>query len=306
MPTPGKGEKKDDFIERCIPIVIADGTAKDGSQANAFCHSIWEESKKGGAPMYWQREQLEIRCLPSAELRLDDEKDKPKIAGYAAVFDTWADIGGWFRESIRKGAFAKTIKENDIRALVNHNEDYVLGRNKAKTLTLREDDKGLAVTIDPPDSIWARDLLASMRRGDINQMSFGFEVNKAENDYDKNERVLTDVTLFDVSVVTFPAYPTTSAQVRTAFCRKAEVPKFDVKEWEDLDRLVAKIKAGEALSAEELRAFASYVPALPEPPAQHSGTPEEPPAKHSADDTRIRDRWAELYVKAEKYVPSVA
>jgi len=175
--------------------------------------------------MYYKVDEVERRCLPMSEVELRvDGEDAPKITGYAAVFNTWADIGGWFRESIRPGAFAKTIKENDIRGLVNHDENFVLGRNKAKTLTLREDDKGLATTITPPGTTWANDLLVSMRRGDVNQMSFGFIVNKAEYDYDKDERVLTDVTLFDVSVVTFPAYPTTSAQVRSLFQNKGKMP----------------------------------------------------------------------------------
>lgn len=175
--------------------------------------------------MYYKLEDVERRCLPMSEVNLRvDGEDAPKIVGYAAVFNTWADIGGWFRESIRPGAFAKTIRENDIRGLVNHDENFVLGRNKAKTLSLREDDKGLATTIVPPATTWANDLLVSMKRGDVSQMSFGFIVNKAEYDFDKDERVLTDVTLFDVSVVTFPAYPTTSAQVRSAFANKGKTP----------------------------------------------------------------------------------
>ena len=118
-------------------------------------------------------EEIERRCLPSSELRIDGTESAPKITGYAAVFNTWTDIGGWFRESIRPGAFAKTIKENDVRALMNHDENYVLGRNKAGTLKLREDAKGLSVEIDPVPATWADDLLKSMRRGDVNQMSLG-------------------------------------------------------------------------------------------------------------------------------------
>jgi len=312
MPTPNKGEKKDDFIQRCIPIVIADGTATDGAQANAICHSIWDESKKGSA-MYVKLEERETRCLPSAELRLAGDEKAPKIEGYAAVFNVWADIGGWFRESIRPGAFAKTIKENDIRALQNHDENLVLARNKAGTLKLREDSKGLAVDIDPVPSVWANDLLLSMRRGDVNQMSFGFMVNKQEMDYEKDERVLIDVTLFDVSVVTFPAYPQTTAQVRTAFQQKGKAAigiRFDgadpdPKQWEELDRLTAKIKAGEPLTAEELRAVAIHIPGLSLPPAQHTETAPEPPAKHSGVDTRIGDKWTELYIRAEMQVPSI-
>ena len=97
--------------------------------------------------MYYDDEKLERRCLKAAEFRVDEEE--PKITGYAALFNTWTDIGGWFRESIRPGAFAKTVKENDIRALWNHDANYVLGRNKAGSLKLREDSTGLAVEINP-------------------------------------------------------------------------------------------------------------------------------------------------------------
>jgi HK97 family phage prohead protease len=254
--------------------------------------------------MYVKQDEMERRCLPTSEVRIDGDTT-PKITGYAAVFDVWADIGGWFREKIKAGAFAKTIKEADVRALMNHNENYVLGRNKAGTLKLREDSKGLAVEIDPVPATWADDLLKSMRRGDVNQMSFGFTVNKSEVDYEKDERILTDVTLFDVSVVTYPAYPTTSAQVRSAFQHKSKEDPPEPPKWEELDRITNKIKGGEPLTEDELRAITTYIPNLTVPPAKHTETPPEPPAKHSDDDTRKRDKWTELYIRAEIQVPSI-
>ena len=287
--------------------------------------------------MYYKMDEVERRCLPLAEVELRvDGEDAPKITGYAAVFNTWADIGGWFRESIKPGAFSKTIKENDIRGLVNHDENFVLGRNKAKTLTLREDDKGLATTIIPPGTTWANDLLVSMRRGDVNQMSFGFIVNKAEYNFDTDERLLTDVTLFDVSVVTFPAYPTTSAQVRSAFQNKGKVPPLDGAavaaaatattgnltippaaiipalrsiafplEYDGLAAIVEKIVAKQPITEEELRALSTFIPGLSVPPAKHTETEEEPARKPLPSDTRTGDRWLELFVKAERIAPSV-
>src|SRR4030095_6031440 len=114
--------------------------------------------------------------LQNVEIRSSEDGDEPPmIRGYAAVFNEWADIiPGLFRERIAPGAFRKTIREADVRALFNHNPDYVLGRNRAGTLDMREDKHGLAVDIEPPDSQWARDLMVSMKRGDISQMSFGF------------------------------------------------------------------------------------------------------------------------------------
>lgn len=313
MPTPGEKETEQEFVDRCIPIVIAEGTAKDGAQASAICHSMWDQHKeKKESAMYVKLEEIERRCLPRAEIRLTGKEGSRKIHGYAAVFDVWADIGGWFRESVRKGAFAKTIKENDVRALLNHDPNYVLARNKSGTLKLREDSKGLQVEIDPVQATWANDLLVSMERGDVNQMSFGFTVNKQQIDYERDERVLEDVTLFDVSVVTYPAYPTTSAEVRSAFARKhisrtdsTPALAFTITEasgtisasnatWEDtttpgfseLDRIVRKIKAKEELTEEEVRLVSAYLPDLSTPPAKHVETPPEPPAKHSAGDTR--------------------
>jgi uncharacterized protein len=147
------------------------------------------------------------------------EDDKPKIEGYSAVFDQLSDDLGGFREKIAKGAFAKSITEDDVRALFNHDSNYVLGRNKNGTLKLVEDDHGLKVEIEPPDTQFANDLLKQIERGDINQMSFGF-VTRADEWDDKDKeipiRTLKDVELWDVSPVTFPAYPQTSVSVKSA------------------------------------------------------------------------------------------
>jgi len=164
----------------------------------------------------WERsasEGVERRMLRSCEIRVADD-GAPSIRGYAAVFDRIADLG-FFKEKIRKGAFARTIGNGDIRALLNHDPNFVLGRSRAGTLKLAEDDKGLAVEITPPDVQWARDLLVSMRRGDIDQMSFGFQTIKEDWDEQERLRTLVEVRLFDVSVVTFPAYTQTSAHVRS-------------------------------------------------------------------------------------------
>ena len=197
--------------------------------------------------------EVERRYLP-AELRIEGE-ESPKITGYAAVFDVWTDIGGWFREKIAPGAFKKSIKNDDVRALMNHDSNYVLGRNKSGTLRLKEDKKGLAVEIDPVNTTWANDLMISMKRGDVNQMSFGFTVNKAEDDYNEDTRILQDVNLFDVSVVTYPAYPTTSAEIRSAFANAEKII-----DWTELDNVITKIKAGEELTEDELRVLMAYAP----------------------------------------------
>ena len=162
-----------------------------------------------------QHRMVELRDI---EVRSGEDGEPPMIRGYAAVFDTWAEIiPGVFREQIAPGAFKRTIQRADIRALFNHNPDYVLGRNRAGTLSLQEDKHGLAVQIHPPDASWARDLMVSVKRGDISQMSFGFRpVKWTEDQGALLDVTLQEVRLFDVSVVTFPAYPQTEAWGRSA------------------------------------------------------------------------------------------
>lgn len=157
--------------------------------------------------------------LPLKELRVSDTDGANVIEGHAAVFDSWSEtLGGIFpfKEIVRKGAFNESIGRDDIRALFNHDPNYVLGRNRAGTLELVEDDVGLRVRITPPDTSWARDIVTSIKRGDISQMSIGFIVEddawSTENGLDTRE--IKKVQLFDVSPVTFPAYTATDVGVR--------------------------------------------------------------------------------------------
>jgi len=171
------------------------------------------------------KKNMERRSVAVKELRIEsgvegNPKD-PQIVGYASVFDTWSEeLGGSFpyREKVLPGAFAESIVRDDIRALFNHDPNYILGRNKSGTLELAEDQKGLLVKITPPNTQWAKDLLVSIERGDITQMSFGFFV--LEDIWLESEgtdvRELLKVKLFDVSPVTFPAYAQTECNIRSA------------------------------------------------------------------------------------------
>lgn len=148
------------------------------------------------------------------------DKEPSKIIGHASVFNREANIGGWFIESVAPGAFRRAIAEDDVRALFNHDPNIVLGRNRAQpasTLRLAEDEVGLAIEIDPPDTQMARDLMVSIERGDISQMSIGFRALKQEWDEsgDLLKRKLLEVELFDVSPVTFPAFTQTDVSVRS-------------------------------------------------------------------------------------------
>lgn len=158
-----------------------------------------------------------ITVAAGMEVRAAEGDQPARLVGYAAVFGDLSENLGGFRERIAPGAFAKSLG-GDVRALFNHDANLILGRNKAKTLTIREDQRGLLVEITPPDTAYARDLMVSVARGDVDQMSFGFRTKKddwEENDKGELIRTLIEVEVFDVSPVVFPAYPTTEIAVRS-------------------------------------------------------------------------------------------
>lgn len=146
-----------------------------------------------------------------------DDDDSHVVSGHASVFDSPTDIGNMFQEKIAPGAFSKTLAENDdIRCLFNHNWDNILGRTKAGTLSLNEDEQGLAFEVVLPGTSVGRDLAVSMSRGDVNQCSFGFIPTVEEWDYtdpDYPIRTINEVELYEVSIVTIPAYNDAEAQL---------------------------------------------------------------------------------------------
>lgn len=165
--------------------------------------------------------EREIRTFAVDGLKIERREGKaPRLEGHAAIFNALSEDLGGFREQIAPGAFADAIKSDDVRALFNHDSNYVLGRNLAGTLHLSEDARGLAIAIDLPDTQTIRDLVAApIERGDVSQMSFGFSArpngqNWAKDDEGRVVRTLTKVRLFDVSPVTFPAYRQTDVAVR--------------------------------------------------------------------------------------------
>jgi len=331
MPKPNKDEKKKDFISRCIPIVLDEGTAENSDQAAAICYGLWDEHMKtkkselrafdlnssgrahavalaeagqvdraenwifnaedadailgennwteyarwflgkdstadaktkehykypfgkdgklyrsalvairqraaqanataildaanallekidGPIAKKARPDNMEYRTYVS-DMKYDEEKRE--FVGHASVFNVEAGPT-YFREMVAPGAFRDTIEVDDIRALFNHDPNYVLGRNRAGTLSLAEDEIGLASKILPPETQWAKDLAVSMNRGDITQMSFGFVVEgeewiKGDEATGKPDvRILKRVKLFDVSIVTYPFYPDTDVAVRS-------------------------------------------------------------------------------------------
>jgi len=163
----------------------------------------------------------ERRYLGNGELRIKNENGKQKIVGYAVRFApaTSEDLGG-FREQIDPHAFDGCLAANpDVRGLWNHDPNHILGRTTAGTLRLSVDSVGLKYEIDPPNTTVANDLMISMERGDVTQSSFGFICSDDTWREDANgniTRTVLKAELFDVSPVTFPAYPDATSGVRAS------------------------------------------------------------------------------------------
>lgn len=154
------------------------------------------------------------------ELRAADSGDGYTLTGYASVFETpypVTDSLGEYTETIRSGAFTKALQErDDVRLLLNH-DGVPLARTKSGTLTLTQDEIGLRceAALDSASPLVAS-IKSAMDRGDMDQMSFAFQAVRQEWNADYTSRTITEAKLFDVSVVTYPASPTTSAHLRSA------------------------------------------------------------------------------------------
>jgi Escherichia/Staphylococcus phage prohead protease len=165
--------------------------------------------------------EIRVSTTKQSELRFDSASGH--IRGYAVKFDRLSGmIEGRFHEVIRAGAFSKYLATGpDVRALVNHDPNLILGRTKSGTLRVWEDQTGLAYDITPPDTQAGRDVVASISRGDLDGSSFAFRVQPGGENWSRDSggqlREITNATLHDVSVVTYPAYPDSQASMRTLF-----------------------------------------------------------------------------------------
>lgn len=186
------------------------------------------------------------------------------FTGYALKWGARSQNLGGFYEKVNEGATSKTIQEADIRALLNHDPNLILGRNKASTLRMAEDTSGLHYEVDMPDTSYARDLAVSMERGDITQSSFGFRTIDDDWGLDENDdlvRTLNEIALFDVSPVTYPAYLDSTSGVgsRQALERFAEKRSLGV-DLDDIEAVKAALR-GDAAPV-ELPAIAGVDPDL--------------------------------------------
>ena len=150
-----------------------------------------------------------------------------RLEGHASVFNTEARIAG-FTEIVQRGAFASSLQSGrDVLALVDHDATKLLARTKSGTLKLSEDSKGLAFSLDVPDTSIGNDVLELARRHDLGGMSFGFSVAKDGERWTGNKRTLTEINLMEVSVVSaWPAYPETSVIARSRPLRLMMAKRF--------------------------------------------------------------------------------
>ncbi len=163
-------------------------------------------------------ESIEIRRVNFADFEVREAGDGMSFRGYAAVFDSPSEPLP-FIERIKPGAFSKSLRSRaTIKMYLNHDSTRVLGSTRAKTLRLQEDSHGLLAEADLPQTTDGQNLAILMKRGDVDSMSFGFTVPAGGDKWsaDGMERELRQIRLHEVSVVTgFPAYPATTAQVRS-------------------------------------------------------------------------------------------
>lgn len=163
--------------------------------------------------------------------RATQDSEERVIEGYFALYENETELFPGVFEIITKGAFDKTLN-NDIRALWNHNSQYVLGRNKSGTLEIKADEKGLYGSVKLPNTQYGNDVYELVQRGDVDQCSFGFNIL----DEDLEELAdgafrwrLKEIDLHEVSVVTFPAYENTSIKARAAQVEEMKQRKLDAQ-----------------------------------------------------------------------------
>lgn len=177
------------------------------------------------------RDIRQLRCTTS-EFQTREDGEKLSIEGYFSVFNSNYEIAPGMSESFAPGAFSETLSD-DIRALINHDTTLVLGRNKAKTLELVEDARGLWGRIDiNRNDVDAMNMYERVKRRDVDQCSIGFDILSEDTDIREDGSIhwtITKVKLYEVSCCTFPAYEETSISAREK--QRDEIKKRTMDKW---------------------------------------------------------------------------
>lgn len=165
---------------------------------------------------------MELRGLTSSSIEVrENENGARTISGYAVKWEMKSHtMGYWqrFKEQFRKGAFTDSLTQDDQLALWSHDTSQVLGRTKNGTLRLIEDEIGLRFELDLPNTTLGNDAYETIKRGDVDGVSFGFQMVKQEwdeADPDNIVRSVTNAKLVEISPVAFPAYPDSQVSVRS-------------------------------------------------------------------------------------------
>lgn len=164
--------------------------------------------------------ELRYLQIQNMEVRNKSDTNEKIVVGYVVKFNERSQlIYNEFYEKVSKGAFAKSIEQNTIKALWDHNTNLVLGSTRAGTLKIEEDDIGLKFEIILPNTETGRNAFESIQRGDVDGVSFGFYVRNDNWEYLKDEdiyeRTLLDIDLYEISPTPFPAYETSEVAKRT-------------------------------------------------------------------------------------------
>lgn len=187
-----------------------------------------------------QTPKTEKRELPHSTIEIrETEEGQRTITGYAVKWEMKSHkMGYWtrFREQFKKGSFTESLNKEDQRALWSHDTSKVLGRTKNGTLRLYEDDIGLRFELDLPNTTLGNDAYETIKRGDVDGVSFGFSMRKQEwdeADPDNIVRTITQADLFEISPVGFPAYPDSQVSARSEDPYKAYLDEKNETELEE-------------------------------------------------------------------------
>jgi HK97 family phage prohead protease len=293
--TLGCHDLKQDAIDQMVAVSISEDIEPGGEVQR---DSVGEDRSK--------MKEIERRTFTVRNIETREAEDGVmRLSGYAAVFND-SSVPLPFSERIAPGAFRKTLSETpDVRLLINH-EGLPLARTKNGTLTLSEDEVGLRFDADLPDTTEARDLWTLIQRGDVDQMSFAFRVIRQKWSADRTERTLTEVSLADgdVSVVTYPAYPTTTVEAREALANAIQA----VKEGREvsgesliiLQTVFEKMSEGHEYVMEAVEMMAALMGAQEAPMEDEATMGEDEPEDEASQPRSISLRLAKAIVNSTK------
>jgi uncharacterized protein len=293
--TLGCHDLKQDAIDQMVAVSISEDIEPGGEVQR---DSVGEDRSK--------MKEIERRTFTVRNIETREAEDGVmRLSGYAAVFND-PSVPLPFSERIAPGAFRKTLSETpDVRLLINH-EGLPLARTKNGTLTLSEDEVGLRFDADLPDTTEARDLWTLIQRGDVDQMSFAFRVIRQKWSSDRTERTLTEVSLADgdVSVVTYPAYPTTTVEAREALANAIQA----VKEGREvsgesliiLQSVFEKMSEGHEYVMEAVEMMAALMGAQEAPMEDEATMGEDEPEDEASQPRSISLRLAKAIVNSTK------